>query len=257
MKIKAIHLGLVFALVAMAYVPFGASANHNNGLTIKVETDQETYQAEESVEITISAKNTSSRARTLHFNSGCQTAYLIANSRGRVVYDSLDDQICTQALTSVTIAAGQTKTWTMTHDQDEYDLQEGDYIIVGEVLGYGDDETEISIEEEEDDMTIEVLSPDGGEQWKLGQKKTIRWEMPRVWNYGSRSIRAQDVDIFLVDQDGDEYTIEEEVYDDTYRWKVGETEDGDRVPRGKYKIKVCLGGTNTCDSSDSFFRIVR
>jgi hypothetical protein len=41
-----------------------------------------------------------------------------------------------------------------------------------------------------------------------------------------------------------------------YKWEVGKVKDNRQVPDGEYKVEVCESGTNNCDMSDDYFRIV-
>lgn len=260
MKTNIVYGAVLLLCLGIAYLPFSSQAYHRT-VTISVDTDQEKYEIGENIEIEIKAKNNSSQSVTLEFNGGCQVTYEIETFRGREVYNHSDDQICTMALTSVTIPANSTKTWTITHDTDDFELDEGEYVIVGEVIGYGRAYTEIEVEDDGDseDSDVELISPNGGEKWKLKTSKKIRWQTKDYW-YFWQQYSDEQVDIYLVGS-STEYLIEDGVDGWTYKWKVGRVDDdkdsdsGDYVRSGTYKVKVCLEGTNVCDSSNSSFRI--
>lgn len=128
--------------------------------------------------------------------------------------------------------------------------------------------------------SIQVLSPNGGETWIKGTTQTIKWQdnTPIVIStcpVGSYCPveRARTYDIKLVPYyppcTGNicpryvilgPYTIANGVYGSSYSWLVGKILDtygiGDSAPGSSYTIQVCQTGSKTCDSSDSFFKIV-
>lgn len=115
-------------------------AAQSTGIIYSASTNKSSYRSDEKIEITITARNTASRAETLNFTSGCQAAYAIrwnstvANS---TVYEYKNTMVCTKVFTSVTLAPGEAKTWTFVHTPETSRLPSGEYRVVGEVIGYG------------------------------------------------------------------------------------------------------------------------
>jgi hypothetical protein len=100
-------------------------------ISYSVTTDKLSYLQTEPISITIKAENPNSVSKTLNWNSGCQVGYAVA------AYDSVTGQICTANLTSVTIPAYGSKTWTITHDPARYKIPAGVQTFTGKVIGYG------------------------------------------------------------------------------------------------------------------------
>lgn len=118
--------------------------------------------------------------------------------------------------------------------------------------------------------SITVLSPNGGESWTIGTDQTIRWSPRMAVSYD------QPVDIFLEENGCSAplgsnlgcplgyavYTIAEDVYgsyskeNNGWIWQVGKVMGSTAVRKGFYNIKVCRAGTDVCDTSDSYFKIV-
>lgn len=100
--------------------------------------------------------------------------------------------------------------------------------------------------------TVTVISPNGGETYKIGGSITIKW-----WDNndaGNRNILITDL---THNSPGAEFMIQYNEFvrssgiDGTYSklWKIN------NIPAGKYKIQVCKSGTNECDFSDNYFTI--
>ena len=110
--------------------------------------------------------------------------------------------------------------------------------------------------------SITVLSPNGGENLVMGKNQIIKW------NKKSISLFGQKYDIKLIpyvaclytnpacDLAVIPYTITKNLMGISYNWTVGSVLDKVTISNGPYTIQVCLVGTNTCDSSDSYFKIV-
>jgi len=260
MKTSLRILSVAIVSLIVGFAPFAATASHyeapSRSLEIITTTDYDTYEEGEDIEIKVTTKNLSSRSVTLRFNSGCQASYYILDDWNRIAYDSADDRMCTQALTSVTIPGKSSKSWTFTHRDLDEELDNGWYRIVGNVIGYGSDGTDIEIEEgENEDNGITVTSPNGGESWKQNAKKTIEWEFEDGDELGLEvDVRLYPTSAYQHQQP---YSIVRNYEGDSYRWKVGKVRDyGRNVPKGTYKIEVCFAGTNDCGVSDSNFRIM-
>ena len=129
--------------------------------------------------------------------------------------------------------------------------------------------------------SITVLSPNGGETWIKGLTQTIKWRDNTP--IPSCPVGAQcapppqkPYDIKLVPYYPPQppctvnpcptyavrvpYTIASSVFASWYSWSVGKIMNtygaGDTAPDGSYTVQVCQTGTDICDSSDSYFKIV-
>ncbi|OHA07558.1 MAG: hypothetical protein A3B29_02100 [Candidatus Sungbacteria bacterium RIFCSPLOWO2_01_FULL_51_34] len=125
--------------------------------------------------------------------------------------------------------------------------------------------------------TVSVLAPNGGETWTKGTTQTITWRDTTPYPYPACPAGAQcapaapkQYDIKLISEfppctgtsgcpayDRAPYTIAKSVYGFSYIWSVGRVAElYDIAPAGSYTVQVCQAGTDICDSSDSYFKIV-
>jgi hypothetical protein len=83
-------------------------------MMVAVAANRSSVVAGQDLQITVTATNGASAARTLQFSSGCFTDFEFLDSSGRVVGASL--QMCVQVLTQKTVAPGasfsDSHTWT-------------------------------------------------------------------------------------------------------------------------------------------------
>ena len=113
-------------------------------------------------------------------------------------------------------------------------------------------------------VTLKVLSPNGGESWKLGSTEIISWQSPADFRVASAQY-----DVYI------HYRyppcikgpclmyplplprlIAKNISTNYYQWLVGDTVgDTTTLNPGNYLIRVCESGTSRCDSSDSQFSI--
>lgn len=128
--------------IASVTVTVLSSEARKDGITVGVQTVRPTYDPDEIVLIKITATNTTNKAKTLTWQSGCQTAYKIDDA-----FDSEDEIACTQSLTSRRIPAHSSRTWKIKHTPDLYELSEGTHTITGTVIGYGSATTTVEIKE--------------------------------------------------------------------------------------------------------------
>lgn len=91
------------------------------------------------LQIIVTVTNTSTLSRTLQFSSGCLTDYEFLDAQGKVVGTS--QQVCLQALTQKTLAAGgtfsDTHTWTR-GPLEPSQLAPGNYQVRGVLLATRD-----------------------------------------------------------------------------------------------------------------------
>jgi hypothetical protein len=217
-------------------------------LSISVRTDKDSYTQDEPVNIFITAQNNTNIDRTLSWNSGCQTSYMIDD------YDSGKNTMCTMSLTSVVIPAHGIKTWTMTNTPANYRIPVGVHSVHGAVLNYGSSLTNIRVVASEGDK-FKLTSPNVGQIWKLGEKKDITW---------SPFISGETVDVQLLPHTNcakdpcplmliKPYDLGLKVpADRVFSWTVGNNVESRDIPAGAYDVMVCLNGKpRICDTSDA------
>jgi peptidoglycan hydrolase-like protein with peptidoglycan-binding domain len=121
------------------------SASSQPGTTKPIEISasvgKKIYSQNESFDITITAKNTTAAVKKLDFTSSCQVSYKIDN-----LYNYMAARLCMMALTEVTLQAGETKTWTITHDPAEFKIPTGTHTITAEVIGNGSANVQITVQ---------------------------------------------------------------------------------------------------------------
>ena len=115
--------------------------------------------------------------------------------------------------------------------------------------------------------TIKVLSPNGGEQWKIGSKQTITW---KPYSVSISEVPPQVGRVTITLDSGircfttpcpSGYILASEVRDSGFfDWTVGEDITGSSIPNGSYKV-IVTHTYNTYpdsipDSSDAPFSIV-
>ncbi|MCC7160298.1 IPT/TIG domain-containing protein [Candidatus Nomurabacteria bacterium] len=110
---------------------------------------------------------------------------------------------------------------------------------------------------------ITVLSPNGGENWLLGNTESIRWSdstptllCVNCGNIYDIKIQATCTTSMCTEIYRPFMLIAKGVRGTSYSWSVGSTLDFiGSVTNGAYKIQVCQSGTSNCDLSDRYFTI--
>ncbi|MDO8569539.1 MAG: IPT/TIG domain-containing protein [bacterium] len=127
--------------------------------------------------------------------------------------------------------------------------------------------------------SITVLSPNGGETWIKGTTQTIQWK--GITNSAGCSAEPglycmppapiyYDIKLIAFAPPCSEticpayypmpYTIVKNIEGSSYNWSVGKYLDilgtGDVALDGAYTIQICQTNSTTCDSSDSYFKIM-
>ena len=110
-------------------------------IAVSVATEKSTYAPDEQIQVIITAKNNSPETAVLNFNTGCQVGYAMA------FFDSTSAQLCTMALTSVSIPPYGSKTWNLVHDPATYRIPAGSYKLTGKVFGYGEATAPITVKD--------------------------------------------------------------------------------------------------------------
>ncbi len=112
--------------------------------------------------------------------------------------------------------------------------------------------------------TISVISPNGGETWSMGSARQI------IWNYLNATLDSR-VDMYLLTNyacptnyspteivcvpNGERVLDKDISASAIYNWVVGTDTVGNYVPTGSYKVKICVAGTSDCDTSNASFTI--
>lgn len=130
--------------------------------------------------------------------------------------------------------------------------------------------------------SITVLSPNGGETWTKGTTQTIKWQdnapvpvfscpvgaicippLPR--NYDIKLVTyyppCRPDQICLAFSPAPRLqTIAKNVSGVSYNWSVGkvinEYNSGETASDDSYTVQVCISGSDVCDSSNSYFKVV-
>lgn len=135
---------------------------------------------------------------------------------------------------------------------------------------------------------VTVLSPNGGEAWTKGTIQTIKWQdnspvascksdsTTGVTICPALALYFYDIKLLVLSDSSScgtgmscaqylpvPYTIAKNVSGSSYSWSVGKFDlyntgivgVTNTVSDGAYTIQVCQAGTDTCDSSDSYFKI--
>ena|SRR3989344_1368380 len=127
---------------------------------------------------------------------------------------------------------------------------------------------------------ITVVSPNGGETWTKGSTQTIKWQdispvplyecpvgancMPpaptsydiKLAPYYPPCVSNAPCPLYAYRAP---YTIARNVGGMSYNWFVAHNIDIDAIgnaPDGSYTVQVCKTGTEVCDSSDNYFKVV-
>ncbi len=169
-------------------------------------------------------------------------------------------------------------------------LPVGIYTAVASAEGYENSKTEFKIAanvgsylsiylNKSSTFSITVLSPNGGEAWTKGTTQTIKWQnnipiplCPAGASCVSPAPKYYDIKLvsYYPPCTGEvcpalyivPYTIAKNIQGSSYNWSVGKylevygTGTGGIAPDGSYTIQICQTNSTTCDSSDSYFKIV-
>jgi hypothetical protein len=114
------------------------------GIEVSVKTDKRTYRASDTMKVSVTATNETKQDKTISFTSSCQASYdVLPGFSLRAV------QLCALGMTSVTIEAGEKKTWVFEHDIDAHlaaDVATTQrFEVVGHVEGVGSSSTFVSV----------------------------------------------------------------------------------------------------------------
>lgn len=101
--------------------------------------------------------------------------------------------------------------------------------------------------------SIIITSPNGGEKWQWGSSQQIKWQT---------SSESAAFDVYYVSATlGTEYTTIKNISGQTTLAVIAGLlyieKDGSKIylPVDSYKVKICISGTDLCDSSDNSFII--
>src|SRR5262245_46933443 len=120
---------LLLILLLCSSIKAAAAADE---IAISVATDKTAYDYGEPIQVAITARNITDHPVTLSWPTSCQSRYLINGGWHTTA--------CLEVLTSLTIDVGQAHTWTFSHPVV---LAPGFYVIVGQVIDYGDSQPRV------------------------------------------------------------------------------------------------------------------
>lgn len=168
----------------------------------------------------------------------------------------IDTNLRTEAPTAI---KGGIYEWTI----PEY-LEEGSYKIkvegntkerTGVAGDFSDATFKIKNENPTEASLPEIISPNGGEQWKIGTNHNIKWDCPERWmDNGNFSIS-------VVNDSGSEEMIKPMAAcsSEQYTWKVGYDSEGEKVISSgdnfKIRLRAVAGAGELHDESDNYFSI--
>ncbi len=222
------------------------------GVTVSISSNKKIYSPTDTVNFSITAKNTTKDSKTITFNNGCHTSYVIGE------YNSLAAQICTLALGSITLKANESRTWDVSHDLSATPIPSGVQNLVGTVAGVGSATTTITISGTTTPApSITITKPKAGDTVTLGQKYIIEWNV----QLGATNPVALVKDSYVIELApsircittpcpqfiNPVYIIAKDVPTTTYSWTVGKTTNGgETLLPGNYNIRVCTTAKRMC-----------
>ncbi len=83
-----------------------------DGVAFTVRTDRKSYTTADSIRVSYAVTNNSMATVRYDFTSGCQFNMTLADSNGSLYYRYLDNRACTDALTAITLAPGESTTFS-------------------------------------------------------------------------------------------------------------------------------------------------
>ena len=123
---------LAFLLLAVLASSDVANADISD-VRLEVATDKFVYEPGEPVAIRIAFVNGGVDAVTLHFRTGCGTAFAVSSPTGRVVYEWLRHMRCLLILTELTLGPGETRAdvfeWRQVDDEGVQVPWPADYVV--------------------------------------------------------------------------------------------------------------------------------
>lgn len=126
------HTGFVGPLTRAKIQAESCGVIDNGQLIISLVPEKRTYQEGEVIRFTLTVHNVSNEPRTISFNNGCQTSYLIDGT-----YNSIAAMMCTMVFSTKTLLPNESVSWDMEHDPQSYELNPGTHTITGTVHGLG------------------------------------------------------------------------------------------------------------------------
>jgi peptidoglycan hydrolase-like protein with peptidoglycan-binding domain len=215
-----------------------------DSVTYSIKTDKNIYNSNDTVVMTVTAKNDSGFPKTMNFTNGCESHYTIDNS-----YHSLIGVMCIQALSSKTIPAYGTVSWDMEYDLSRHPLTPGKHTVKAFVENYGSVSTDILVSSATVSR-MKVTSPHGGEVWQIGKPVSIIWEDGVGARLPVTITLKQNIVCITTPCTSATYKIAENFSGMLYTWNVA------HVPVGNYMLEVCqTDNPHNCNTSDSFITI--
>ena len=103
-----------------------------NEIAISVATDKVVYDYGDPVQVAVTVQNITDHPVTLSWPTTCQSRYMINGG--------WHSTACLEILTSLTLGAGLSYTWTWSHPET---LAPGFYIVTGQVIDYGNSQPRV------------------------------------------------------------------------------------------------------------------
>lgn len=109
-------------------------------LTFKIVTDKKTYTQNEEIKASIIISNNTEEPKTLKFESGCQTNYVITDPDEKSVteFSSKDHTYCATYRNNIILPAKSKKQFDMVHNPSDYTLPVGRHAFTARIIGYGE-----------------------------------------------------------------------------------------------------------------------
>jgi len=105
-------------------------------LNTSLDVGQQTYQAGAPVQMTLNVRNTGDQAIRLQMPTGQMYDFVVQNSNGQEIWHWSNGRAFTQSVTQVAVPAGETRSFTVTWNQQDdqgNQVPPGSYTIVGMV----------------------------------------------------------------------------------------------------------------------------
>ncbi|MBI4239907.1 hypothetical protein HY620_02885 [Candidatus Uhrbacteria bacterium] len=112
-----------------------AKSTANAAIEIGVSLSKKIFAAQETMQITVSARNTGTADQRFDFRTGCQSKYWIDTKE-------FGSEFCTQALTSFTLPPNTSRQWSFMAQAPK---NPGNHTVTGEVIDYGNASIDIEV----------------------------------------------------------------------------------------------------------------
>lgn len=139
MKSIAQYLFLIIFLTSCNVLNFSEGE-----LTTDLKLEADEISNIQDIEATFTVRNKTKEPITFEFSTGCQLGFKVLD-RGISIFNSEENQLCTEALTSFTLKRDESKSLQIPHHFGDTKLESGDYSIKTFLIGF---ENEVSASKE-------------------------------------------------------------------------------------------------------------